>query len=123
MSEKTIEFTRRLVEAFPALEEDYENHVFNNAGETLPHLFASMELMDAVVGSYLGQEDYRALDWAEVLAYHDKQLAEEQDSEVRNVVTVSFLEDLPNRDEPGYGIVAHLGPNLARVFAKIRPGG
>jgi hypothetical protein len=123
MSEKTIEFTRRLVEAFPVLEEDYEDHVANNFGETLPHLFASMELMDAVVGSYLGHEEYRALDWAAVLAYLDRQYVEEQDSEVRNVIAVSFVEDLPNRDEPGYGIVEHLGPNLARLFAKIRPGG
>lgn len=122
MSEKTIEFTRRLVEAFPVLEEDYEDHVANY-GETLPHLFASMELMDAVVGSYLGHEEYRALDWAAVLAYLDRQYVEEQDSEVRNVIAVSFVEDLPNRDEPGYGIVEHLGPNLARLFAKIRPGG
>ena len=123
MSEKTVEFTRRLVQAFPALEEDYEDHVANNFGGTLPHLFASMELMDAVVGSYLGQEEYSALDWAAVLAYLDQQYLEEEDSEVRNVIAVSFVEDLPNRNEPGYGIVAHLSPNLARLFAEIRPGG
>jgi hypothetical protein len=62
MSEKTIEFTRRLVEAFPALEEDYEIHVANNAGETLPHLFASMELMDAVVAARR-LNGGRALSW------------------------------------------------------------
>jgi hypothetical protein len=122
MSEKTIEFTRRLVEAFPVLEEDYEDHVANY-GETLPHLFASMELMDAVVGSYLGQEEYRALDWAAIIAYLDKQLAEEEDAQVRGVIVTSFVKDLPSRGEPGYGLVKHLGPHLAQAFAEKRPGG
>jgi hypothetical protein len=123
MSEHTIEFTRHLVEAFPALEEDYEDHVFNNAGETLPHLFASMELMDAVVGAYLGREEYHELDWAAVLAYLDQQLAEADDPDVRGVIVASFVEDLPSRGEPGYGLVDHLGPHLARAFAEKRPGG
>lgn len=123
MSEKTVEFTRRLVQAFPALEEDYEDHVANNFGETLPHLFASMELMDALVGSYLGQEEYRELDWAAVLAYLDRHYIEDTDPEIRNVIAVSFVEDLPNRDQPGYGLIDHLGPNLAQLFAKVRPGG
>ena len=116
MSEKTFEFTRRPVEAFPALEEDYEDHVANN-GETLPHLFASMELMDAVVGAYLGREEYRELDWAAVLAYLDKQLAEEEDLQVRGMILASFVEDLPSRGEPGHGIVDHLGPHLAQASA------
>ena len=51
MSRETVEFIQRLVEAFPALEEDYENHV-ENYGETLPHVSAAMELMDAVVGAW-----------------------------------------------------------------------
>jgi hypothetical protein len=123
MSEKTVAFTRRLVGAFPALEEDYEAHVFNCGGETLPHVFASMELMDAVVGAYLGHEERRELDWAAVLAYLDEQLAEEQDREVRGVIVVSFVKDLPSRGEPGYGLVDHLGPHLARAFAENRPGG
>ena len=123
MTEKTVEFVQRLVKAFPALEEDYEIHVANNGGETLAHLFAFMELMDALVGAYLGREEYRGLDWAAVLAYLDRVYVDDEDSEVRNVIAVSFVEDLPNRDEPGYGIVGHLGPNLARLFAALRPGG
>lgn len=122
MNQKTIEFTQRLVEAFPALEEDYEIHV-DNYGETLPHVFAAMELLDAVVGAYLGQEEYRELDWAAVLAYLDRQYAEEEDSQVRGVIVASFVEGLPKREEPGYGIVGFLGPHLAQALAEIRPGG
>ncbi len=122
MSEQTIEFTRRLVERFPALKEDYEDHVFNN-GETLPHVFSSMELMDAVVGAYLGQEEYRDLDWSAVLTYLDRRLAEEEDLQIRGVILTSFVMDLPYRNEPGYDLVGHLGPHLARAFAQNRPGG
>ena len=120
MSEQTIEFVRHLVEAFPALEEDYEDHVFNNGGETLPHVFAFMELMDAMVGAYLGQEEYRELDWVAVLAYLDRQLAEGA-PEVRGVIVTSFVDDLPSRDEPGHGLVEHLGPHLARAYAQKWP--
>jgi hypothetical protein len=123
MAEKTVEFIRCLVEAFPALEEDCEIHVENNRGETLAHLFASMELMDAVVGAYLHREGYRGLDWAAVLTYLDRQYGEEDDPEVRNVIAVSFVECLPGRGEAGYGIIGHLGPNLARLLAAIRTGG
>jgi hypothetical protein len=122
VNRKTIEFTQCLVEAFPALEEDYEIHV-DDYGETLPHVFAAMELMDAVVGAYLGQEEYHELDWVAVLAYLDQQYAEEEDFQVRGVITASFVEGLPKRGEPAYGIIGHLGPNLARVFAGVRPGG
>jgi hypothetical protein len=73
MTENAVQFIRHLVEAFPALEEDLEIHVENNAGETLSHLFEYMELMDAVVGAYLGHEEYRELDWVAVLAYLDRQ--------------------------------------------------
>jgi hypothetical protein len=122
MSEQTIEFVQRLVEAFPALEEDYEIHVFNNAGETLPYVFVSMELMDAVVGAFTGEEEYRELDWAAVLDYLDKQLAE-ADREVREVIVTSFVLDLPFPGQPGYGLVDHLGPHLAQSFAANRPAG
>jgi hypothetical protein len=39
------------------------------------------------------------------------------------VIAVSFVEGLPNRDEPGHDIINHLGPNLSQVFTEVRPSG
>jgi hypothetical protein len=118
---KTVAFVERLVARFPALAEDYECHVAN-CGGTLAYVFTSMELMDAVVGAYLGDEEYRDLDWAGVLDYLDEEYAT-AGPEARSVLVTSFVLDLPFRHEPGYGLVGHLGPQLAQAFAKHRPLG
>lgn len=118
---KTVAFVERLVARFPALAEDYECHIANN-GETLAYVFTGMELMDAVVGAYLDDEEYQDLDWAAVLDYLDGEYAT-AGPEARSVLVTSFVLDLPFSHQPGYGLVAHLGPQLAQAFAKHRPLG
>jgi hypothetical protein len=81
-----------------------------------------MELMGAVVGAYLGEREYQDLDWAAVLDDLDEEYAT-GGPEARSVLVTSFVLDLPFGHEPGYGLVAHLGPRLAQAFAKHRPLG
>ena len=121
MSEKTIEFTRRLVEAFPALEEDYEIHVENNA-IPLPHVFFA-DATRAVVAAYAGTDpDYAELDWRGFLDFLDSRYPGAQ-AGVKEVIVTSFLLQLPWPAQPGYGIVDHLGPALVQKFREVRPGG
>jgi hypothetical protein len=43
--------------------------------------------------------------------------------DVTEVIVTSFLFNLPWPDQPGYGLVDHLGPVMSTQFALIRPPG
>ena len=116
-----VDFLRNLVGHFPQLEEDYECHVENNRGP-LPHLFF-WDVTQAVMHAYNGTDaDYADLDWRGLIQYLEE-IYPTAPLEVKTVIVTSFLEDLPWPAEPGYAIVAELGPVLAEKFRQVRPAG
>ncbi|WP_406474173.1 hypothetical protein [Streptomyces sp. NBC_01615] len=114
-----VKLVEDLVARFPILEDSYSAHVFNEDG-VLPHVFFWDFLQD-VVNSFVLQ-DPDAVDWRSVLVFLEDQLRKGI-PEVNEVICTSFLWYLPHCGDPGYGLVAHLGPAMACKFQEIRPRG
>jgi hypothetical protein len=115
-----IRFLEELVAAVPEFGELYEIHVENN-GEPLPHVFFGLDVTPAVVDSYLGK-DPEAPDWRATLEFLERQLGRGI-PDVTEVIVTSFLDQLPYKQEPGYGVVEHLGPLLSAKYRELRPWG
>lgn len=120
----TIEFVEGIVERFPSLGEVFAEHVSDNFGEVLPHLFFG-DLTRYVVSAHLGvgsgehPEDI-------VIEHHLTAMLKDLevayaggDPEVQELIAVSFLENLPRPDEEGSGIRARLGPQLTAQLCVI----
>lgn len=115
------DFLQDLVGRFPQLEEDYECHVENNGGP-LPHVFF-WEVTQAVMHAYSGTDaDYAEFDWRGLIEYLEETYPTAP-LEVKEVIVTSFLLNLPWPGEPGYAIVAELGPTLAEKFRQVRAAG
>ena len=116
-----VEFLDELTKRFPQLAEDYEIHVENN-GIPLPLVFFD-DVTLAVVAAYEGTDlDYAESDWRGFLDFLDSAYPTAQ-LDVKEVIVTSFLLQLPWPEQPGYGIVDHLGPVLTQKFREVRPGG
>jgi hypothetical protein len=116
-----VDFLRNLVGRFPQLEGDYECHVEDN-GYPLPHVFF-WDVTMAVTHAYNGTDaHYADLDWRGLLLYL-KETYPTAPLEVKEVIVTSFLLNLPWAAEPGYAIVAELGPALDEKFRQVRPAG
>lgn len=114
-----VQLVEDVVARFPILEDSYDAHVYNEGG-VLPHVFF-WDVTQGVVNSFVTQNP-DTLDWRSVLAFLEEQLCRGI-LEVNEVITTSFLWYLPNPGDPGYEIVAHLGPVMTRKFQEIRPRG
>ncbi|MFJ8608092.1 hypothetical protein ACIRH0_12950 [Streptomyces sp. NPDC093675] len=114
-----VQLVEYLVARFPALEDSYSAHVFNEDG-VLPHVFF-WDVTQDVVNSFVAQ-DPDALDWRSVLAFLEEQLSRGI-PKVNEVICTSFLWYLPNPGDPGYEIINHLGPTMTRKFREMRPHG
>ena len=116
-----VDFLRNLVGRFPQLEEDYECHVEDN-GDPLPHVFF-WDVTKAVMHAHNGTDaHYDDLDWRGLIQYLEETYPTAP-LEVKEVIVTSFLMNLPWPAEPGYAIVAELGPALAEKFRQVRPAG
>ena len=114
-----VQLVKDLVAMHPALEDEYECHVFNE-GEVLAYVFF-WDVVQEVVAACLAQES-EGLDWQSVLDFLETQLVREVPS-VRSVICTSFLLNLPHPGKPGHEIVDSLGPAMARKFQELRPLG
>ncbi|MFD5929997.1 MULTISPECIES: hypothetical protein [unclassified Streptomyces] len=117
MVERDVQLVRDLVAAVPGFEDLFDAHVFNEDG-VLPHVFF-WEVVQETVASFLGGDE---TDWRVTVRFLEEQLRLDV-PEVARVITTSFLFSLPWPDQPGYGLVDHLGPALSTRFAAIRPAG
>lgn len=115
MSERAASFVRAMVACFPGLSALLEEHVKDNLGELLPHVFFGdvaryiLSLLLAASGG--GLPPRREL--RDILAYLEEAYAG-GDEEVRELIAVSFLENLPRPGESSAEIREMLGPNLRR---------
>ncbi|MEV7324535.1 hypothetical protein [Streptomyces sp. NPDC093970] len=115
--ERDVQLVRDLVAVAPGFEGLYDAHVFNEDA-VLPHVFF-WDVVQETVASFLGEG---GTDWRVTLRFLEEQLGLDV-PEVGQVVTTSFLFNLPWPDRPGHGLVGHLGPALSARFAAIRPSG
>jgi hypothetical protein len=123
MSEKTISFVESLVERFPHLSAIFEEHVSDNFGEVLPHLFFG-DLTLYAVGLFLQVQDRNGLanaqrelkDLLDVL----EEAFRQGDQEIVELISDSFLEHLPRpREERGWEIRSLVGPKLRKQLEVI----
>lgn len=108
MSESTIDLVDSLVAKFPTLEPVLREHLADNFGEVLPHLFFG-DLTRYVVSEFV-----RTGGPGRVQPMLDElELAfSAGDDEVAELIAVSFLENLPGPGEAGGAVKDLLGPRL-----------
>ncbi len=109
-------FVQLLVNHFPILQGMFDEHVADNFGELLPHLFFGdltryCIRLSCSKGSDGGAVDLHQLQ--DILDYLE--IAYVEDSEVvGELIAVSFLEDLPRGNEDGSNIRQMVGPSLRK---------
>ena len=122
MSEVTIDLVDRLVRRVPALEPLLREHLADNFGEVLPHLFFG-ELTRYVVSELGGAgDDPRTQERKAALQTLLDELEEgfaNGGEEVAELICVSFLENLPRKGEEGDVVRDLLGPRLKSELKRI----
>ena len=117
MKAATVAFVGALVYRFPVLRPLLQEHLDDQKGEVLPHLFiADVERWvetGVKSGDRTRREQVRALlDFLET-AYS------QGDADVEELISVSFLEHLPRPEETGSEIRSMVGPVLAEQLRVI----
>lgn len=124
MSDATIALVDRLVERLVVLQPMLREHLADNFGEVLPHMFIG-DLTRYVVAREIaaGQvnRDLSAAIQGEIDEVLDalEQAYSDGDEEVEELIAVSFLENLPRDGEPGHAIRSRLGPLLGEQLKRI----
>lgn len=118
MSAATVAFIGALVHGRPVLRPLLQEHLDDMGGEVLPHLFvADVERwaeLEAIAGRSGPGSDLGA-----VLAAIEREYALEGDSDVGELISVSFLEHLPHPGEPGSELRQLVGPLCAAQLTVI----
>lgn len=105
---------RDLVAAHPALEPDLAEHLDDNFGELLPHVFLADVMRRAVELHESGQQD-RA---KKILDDLEDRFAA-GDAGIQELISTGFLEALPSAGERGHDIRALLGPELRAEAGRV----
>jgi hypothetical protein len=114
MSEVTKAFVDRMVAIHPELEPFHRQHLDENFGEVLPHLWTS-DLARYVV------DRYQAAGPVAVQSLLVTLDAEAGSSPVIDeMIAVSFIELLPRPGEAGSEVTQHLGPRLTEILREQR---
>jgi hypothetical protein len=117
MSDATIEFIQLLVRRYPRLQPIFDEHVSDNFGEVLPHLFLgdltrySVSRFVAVESGMLPKDSEAEWELRRLLSDLEDAYSA-GDEELQELISVSFLENLPRPDEEASGLRAWLGPAL-----------
>lgn len=124
MSEVTIGFIEKLVGKYPRLKPIFDEHVSDNFGEVLPHLFFG-DLTRYIVSRFLEVESRVAPESLDAEAELRPLLSDLEaayasgDEEIQELISVSFLENLPRPDEEASLLRAWLGPELSAQLRVI----
>jgi hypothetical protein len=108
------ELVRLLVDAFSPLRPLLDEHLDDNFGDVLPHLFladVSRYLVDLIESGRRG-DALPVLDWLE-------QRFRAGSEEEQELIATGFLEALPRPDEPGAAVRGALGPALSDELARV----
>lgn len=122
MSEATIEFIERLVFRYPPLKPIFDEHVSDNFGEVLPHLFFG-DISRYAISQFLeieSQAESQGIE-SELRGLLDdlEDAYVDGDEEIQELISVSFLENLPRPYEEASGLRAWLGPALSAQLRVI----
>jgi hypothetical protein len=103
-----------MVAKFPGMGPMFHEHVTDNFGEILPHVFFA-DVTRYVVSLFLQPRDMLAprRELQEILSFLEATFSK-GDNELCELIAVSFLENLPQLGEPGSDIRQMLGPELKR---------
>ncbi len=124
MSQLTENFIEELVSKFSGLHHMFQEHVSDNFGELLPHLFFG-DLTRYVVATYLAaqsgpiEQQLEAEREARALLAELEQAYALGGNEIEELIAVSFLENLPRPGEEGAGVREWLGPELTKQLRVI----
>ena len=117
MSAATVAFVGALVYAFPVLRPVLEEHLGDQEGEVLPHLFMA-DVERWLEREVMNRRAQSAEEIATLLAFLEEAVAT-GDPEVNELIAVSFLEHLPRPGQPGSEIRDMVGPHLRRQLRMI----
>jgi|SRR5215831_3578317 len=122
MSTTTVRFVELMTQRFPPLKSILAEHLEDNFGETLPHVFMAdvarwaIELFTTTKGKDLADERYSQL--VGFLAFLEDAY-EKAGPEIAELISVSFLEHLPRPKEKGWEIRSLVGPKLKKQLQVI----
>jgi hypothetical protein len=117
MSAKTVAFVGALVYRFEELLPLLEEHLVDQEGEVLPHLFTADLERWAEVTVEEGAEKAMAR-LREVLAFLEVAYSTGCE-EIEELIAVSFLEHLPRPGKPGAQLRSMVGPRLSEELKTI----
>src|SRR5882724_7900564 len=112
MSERGISFVTLIATRFPGLAAVLSEHIKENFGEVLPHVFFG-DLARYVVSLVLATNSGGGLaprrELHEILNLLEETFVSGEEG-LRELIAGSFLENLPRPDEEGSKVLAMLGP-------------
>jgi hypothetical protein len=107
-------FVEQLAGHFPELQPLLQEHLDDNFGELLPTVFFG-DLTRLAVDDY---SSGRAEQVQALLDYLEESFAT-GGPEIRELISVGFLENLPGRNEANSGIRDRLGPHLSEELSRV----
>jgi hypothetical protein len=110
---------REIAGRLPAVQALLDEHVKDNLGDILPHVFLgnlTRYILSLLPGADAGLSADRSL---RELLDHLEASFESGGPEVQELIVVSFLENLPASSEVGSEIREMMGPNLSRELKQI----
>jgi hypothetical protein len=117
MRERDVQFIRDLGASFPALRPMLAEHVEDNFGDVLPHLFLADVLRWLLAQLDEGGGDDRA-EITDILSFLEDAFSA-GDEERQELISTGFVENLPRPGEPGARIRRMLGPELRDEAGRV----
>lgn len=116
MRAAVVAFVGALVYRFPELLEVLQEHLEDQAGEVLPHVFMG-DVTRWLVRRFLaaGRNDATL---REILSFMEGAFKSDRE-EVKELLAVSFLENLPCFGESGFEIRSVIGPTMQEELARL----
>jgi hypothetical protein len=112
MSAATVAFVCALVHRHPVLLPVLSEHLSDMSGEVLPHLLIADVERWAEAEAIAGRSQVGS-DLASVLSMVEAEFVRSYDSDVGEMIAVSFLEHLPRPGEPGSELRRLVGARCA----------
>jgi hypothetical protein len=116
VSEKSVGFVKQLAAPFPGLAALLDEHIKENFGEVLPHVFfgdVTRYLVSLLLAISGGGDLTQRRELCQTLDRLEEGYSR-GDEELQELIAVSFLENLPRPGEPGSQIRSMLGPSLSK---------
>ncbi len=119
MSESVTMFLEALLDQFPAILPIYDEHLKDNHGELLPHPFCS-DLTRWMIELYSQSDSDKNLrNLLVALLTFLENTFRESDENVKELISVSILENFPSSGEENFDIRNLLGPELSAELKKV----